>query len=127
MSGAREAGEALKSFLESLGFSVEVGGSLRGVSGIAHVFDLVAVRGDTVLCFDFAEAGENLVLRAMAKTIDIRRAKIFLLLDQSYAGSGLESLEGGGRLSVVFFESVEDLLEKISSAVAETDPIACYR
>ena len=119
MGKAHEAREALKSFLEKHGFSVEHRGSLRGASGIVHVFDLVAVKGDTVLCFDFACADEDSVLRAAVKAMDVRGARVFLLLDQACPSNAPVSLEGKVRVSIVFFEGTEDLLEKVGSAIAQ--------
>lgn len=115
MNKFQRAKRALKSFLEERGFTVWLDKALKGFSGTEHVFDVVAVKGDTVVCFIFSGGDENQALCSAAKAIDFEHTRVFLLLSETQTREVPEYLKRIKGLEVVFYRDIKDLLRKIDS------------
>ncbi|RLE81944.1 MAG: hypothetical protein DRJ51_02685 [Thermoprotei archaeon] len=103
----------LKVLLEEHGFSVEFNGILRGFSGVDHTFDLIASKRKELLCFDLANPDVFSFLRCFSKAIDVRNARIFILVNECNRRMVPEGIVELEHLKLIVFKDLEDLVDKI--------------
>jgi hypothetical protein len=106
---------AAKAALEELGFSVEEGARVKGLSGFEHRFDLLARRGARVICVSIAEANPLSLLAELAKGLDVEHEVVVA----AEGGAPREAPEPArGRVKVVAFRSSEELAEELKRIAA---------
>jgi len=107
----------IKGLLESEGFDVELDATLEGRSGIKHKFDVVATKDNSLLCFEFCGNLEEAFLSVLAKALDVRGAKVFVLIKEK-----ARELEEGGRLVFVQYVDRDDLLVRLQKLLSKEFP-----
>ena len=107
----------IKGLLESEGFYVELDATLEGKSGIKHKFDIVATKDNSLLCFEFCGNLEEAFLSVLAKALDVREAKVFVLIKEK-----ARELREGGRLVFVQYVDRDDLLVKLQKLLSKELP-----
>jgi len=120
MSDSERMKETLKRFLEEKGFSIEFNRALRGSSGLEHVFDIVATREGTILCFDVINPSEISVLSSLGKAIDVSYVQFFLLCKNVQSAKLPDILRDIDALEAIIYSDVEDLLRKLDNILAKT-------
>lgn len=105
----------VKELLEREGFEVEVGGALKGSSGLVHIFDVVASKGELMLCFDYVGDLESL-LEVLGKTVDVDRVEVYAV-SKADTAKLLPAVLESERPRFLLFEDEEDLASKVKSEV----------
>ena len=99
--------------LEEEGYEVETGGALAGSSGLIHAFDLVASKGNRVVCFDYVGDLESL-LEILAKALDVDHVEIYAV-SRADAAKLLPLALESNKPKFLLFESEEELASKVKS------------
>jgi len=105
---------AAKAALEELGYSVEEGARVKGLSGFEHRFDLLARRGARVICVSIRGADPAEVLAELAKGLDVEHEDVAT----AEGDPPREPEPAKGRVKVVAFRSSEELAEELKRIAA---------
>ena len=103
----------VKKLLKREGFEVEIGGALKGSSGLVHIFDIVASRGELMLCFDYVSDLESL-LKVLGKTLDVDHVRVYAVSEAGTAKLLPIAFESE-RPRFLLFEDERDLASKVRS------------
>jgi hypothetical protein len=114
LSGAPAA--SARKVLEELGFSVEEGARVRGLSGFEHGFALVARKGDRVVCVSIVRANPTSIFAEVAKGLDVPH-EIVVAAEGEPPPRAVE-LSRKGRVKIIAFKSAEELAEELKKALA---------
>ena len=106
---------AVKAVLGNLGFRVEEGVTVNGLSGFVHSFDLAARKGGRVVYLSVKPANPLSLVAEVAKSVDVKEEVIIAVV-----GELAQSVDPskGGRVRVVPFRSAEELAEKLKQMLA---------
>jgi len=105
-----------KAALEELGFSVEEGVRVRGLSGFEHGFALVARKGERVVCVSIVNASPASIFAEVAKGLDVPH-EIVVAAEGEPPPKAVE-LSRKRRIQIIAFKSAEELAEELKKALA---------
>ncbi|RLE82576.1 MAG: hypothetical protein DRJ51_01050 [Thermoprotei archaeon] len=116
--------DTIKDFLERKGFNVKINGRIVGFSGIEHSFDVVASKGNLVVCFDLVDPNINSFIELWGKVMDVSHARIFVVCEEeSYRRvpdeAGLLNFDKIENVKVLSLRDLNSMLEKIGSIVKD--------
>lgn len=106
---------AARAVLEEPGFKVYLGAAVEGLSGLTHVFDIVAQKADRIVCVSVKPSSPALLLAEVAKSMDINGEVFIAVLGEA---PGMPTSFSSKRLKTMVVESPEDLAEKLKGALA---------
>jgi sulfur carrier protein ThiS len=104
-----------RAVLEELGFAVEEGVRVKGLSGFEHSFALVARRGERVVCVSLVKANPTRIFAELAKSLDVPH-EIIVAVEGEPPPKAIE-LSHKGRIRVVAFKSAEELVKELKKAL----------
>jgi hypothetical protein len=105
-----------RTVLESLGYNVEEKARVKGFSGFEHDFDLLARKGEKVICMSIRQANPTKMFAEIVKGIDIKH-EIVVAVEGEPPPKALEFAREG-RIKIIAFKSPEELVEKLRQIIA---------
>ncbi|RLE81206.1 MAG: hypothetical protein DRJ52_04685 [Thermoprotei archaeon] len=97
------------------GYSTEVSGEIKGLSGVFHKFDLIARRGDSTLCISFLK--ENFHVEFVVnfvRSIDLKSVTvIFLVREEDVKGKVCSTKN----FRILVYRSVDDLVTRLKELI----------
>jgi hypothetical protein len=103
--------------LEELGFAVEEGVRVKGLSGFEHSFTLVARRGDRVVYVSIVKADSSKNFAELAKGLDVPH-EIIVAAEGEPPPKAVE-LSRKRRVKIIAFKSAEELAEELKKALGD--------
>ena len=100
----------VRAVLEGLGFEVEEGVAVKGLSGYVHTYEFRAARGGRALLVSVKPADPKLLLLELARALDVREE--VLLLVRGRLPPGFKD-PPNSRVKLVTFESLRELEEEL--------------
>ncbi|HZW57090.1 MAG TPA: hypothetical protein VFF30_12445 [Nitrososphaerales archaeon] len=115
--------------LEALGFRCTVGGTLRGISGASHKFDIVCKGIGTRITIQFLanqtqEGCEVALVSSRAKFYDCS-PDLGIIICRNAMNPTLKGLSTFFRLSVIEAIDTRDVCEKLSDLLSENSLTSC--
>jgi hypothetical protein len=104
-----------KAVLEEYGFSIEENARVKGLSGFEHDFDLLARKGERIVCVSVRQANPTKMFAELVKGMDVKH-EVIVLVEGEPPPKTLE-LAHEGRIKIVAFKNSEELTEKLRQLV----------
>ncbi len=105
-----------RTVLESLGYNVEEKVRVKGLSGFEHDFDLLARKGEKVICVSIRPANPTKLFSEIVKGIDIKH-EIIVAVEGEPPPKALEFTRES-RIKIIAFKNPEELVKKLRQTIA---------
>ncbi|MCS7105296.1 MAG: hypothetical protein NZ954_07005 [Thermofilaceae archaeon] len=102
--------------LEELGFKVYLNAAVEGLSGLVHVFDIVARKPDRIVYVSVKPSTPLNILAEVAKSLDVKGEVFIAAVGEVDRGMRVDY--NGKRLKIVDVKSPRDLADKLREALA---------
>ncbi len=113
----------ISALLRSVGYSVESRGRIEGKSGVSHIFDLSAAKGEERLLMDVVrsetEVGEQSVITMFAKVYDLPPPSRGVLVAMPHLGKTARQLANLYQITIIEGGDAEEVTAKLKEILAK--------